>query len=439
MENYFDALIVGSGTSGTYLSFKLAKSNFKVLVIDKDKEEDICNRFDIIHFQYDDFLKHGLALPKEGDPDMVEIFHDVYTRSALDKNEKRNSINVYAAHFHMLFERLKGEAIKAGARFSFNTSYKEIIYNTQGNPIGIKAIKDSKPIEYYAGLIVDATGMSSSLRRDIKSQYMENFSITPLDRFYVTLSYVKWKDGTKTLTSTSYPYFKSWIAPCSFESGGIIGTGAVSSIAHAKEKQKHFLERIKVKDFELIKEEGGSTPYSRSPYSFISDNFLIIGDTALLTNPMSGEGMSYTLEFIDMALPTLKKALKENDFSALNLWPININYNRDKASIDSLIRSGIISVLAMSEEENDYLFEKNIIFKSDSDTEPNMIKELISGLFKGKISFKSFKLVLRQFSNGKKIFNHYKKFPSDISKYHKWVNKSNKIWKKIGHISYYDK
>jgi hypothetical protein len=60
----------------------------------------------------------------------------------------------------------------------------------------------------------------------------------------------------------------------------------------------------------------------------------------------------------------------------------------------------------MSEKENDYLFEKNIIFKSDSDKEPNMIKALISGLLKGRLSFKSFRLVLKQFSNGKKLFNH---------------------------------
>ena len=82
---------------------------------------------------------------------------------------------------------------------------------------------------------------------------------------------------------------------------------------------------------------------------------------------------------------------------------------------------------------------KNIIFKGEDDIEPNMMKTLISGLFKKRLSLKSFNLVLRQFSNGKKIYNHYKKFPIDIAQYHRWAKKSDRIWKKIGHISLYDK
>ena len=45
MEQY-DVVIVGACTAGTYFSSLLAKEGLKVLVIDKDKEEnsEICHR-----------------------------------------------------------------------------------------------------------------------------------------------------------------------------------------------------------------------------------------------------------------------------------------------------------------------------------------------------------------------------------------------------------
>ncbi|MFA5236089.1 MAG: FAD-dependent monooxygenase, partial [Bacilli bacterium] len=49
MANY-DVVIVGACTAGTYFSQLLAKRGLKVLVIDKDKEENLSKRLDIFHF-----------------------------------------------------------------------------------------------------------------------------------------------------------------------------------------------------------------------------------------------------------------------------------------------------------------------------------------------------------------------------------------------------
>ncbi len=439
MENKYDCLIVGSGTSGTYLAYRLSKLGFSVLVLDKEKEENVCNRFDLIHFPLNDFSKHQLETPNINDEDCVEIFHDGYTRSALDKNEKKNRKDIFAAHFHKLFLRFKKQAINEGAEFTYETEVKTILYDNKRKPNGLLLIKDNKAIRLYANLIVDATGIRSALRKHMHSDYVDPFYVSSMDRFYVVLTYVEWLDKKRTNEITSWPYYKSWVAPSDNEFGGLIGTGAVGSVEHALEKQEEFLNNVKIKDYKVIKTETGSTPYSRSPFSFVSDNFFICGDSACLTNPMSGEGMAMTFDYIDMALPTLEKCLRNKDCSVNNLWPINVEYNSKVGCFNNLIRTLVIALFYMSKEENDYLFEKNIIFKSDGDKEPNMLFALISGRLKRRISHKSFKKLIQQYTKGNKLCNHYKAYPKHPKDYKRWMNKANKLWNNAGKVAEYDK
>ena len=69
----------------------------------------------------------------------------------------------------------------------------------------------------------------------------------------------------------------------------------------------------------------GSTPYTRT-LSFVADNFMALGDSAGLTNPMSGEGIEYHFEFIKETLDAVCKALEDNDTSVEKFWPVNVIY-----------------------------------------------------------------------------------------------------------------
>ena len=69
----FDALIVGAGTAGTYLGWRLAKLGHSVVIIEKDKRENVGNRLDVIHFESDRIKKAGIPPFKPGEPDCIEI------------------------------------------------------------------------------------------------------------------------------------------------------------------------------------------------------------------------------------------------------------------------------------------------------------------------------------------------------------------------------
>ena len=110
----YDVIIVGACTSGTYFSNLLAKEGLRVLVIDKDKEEDLSKRLDIIHFTRDSYKEFGIEEAKEGDEDFVHNFTLVLSKSALDQNPKRETINVDVLHLPLFIKKLRKEAISNG-------------------------------------------------------------------------------------------------------------------------------------------------------------------------------------------------------------------------------------------------------------------------------------------------------------------------------------
>ena len=83
MEQY-DVVIVGACTAGTYFSSLLAKEGLKVLVIDKDKEENLSKRLDIFHFTRDSYKDFDIEESKPGDEEFVRYFDVCYSKSALD-------------------------------------------------------------------------------------------------------------------------------------------------------------------------------------------------------------------------------------------------------------------------------------------------------------------------------------------------------------------
>ena len=62
----FDVIIVGACTAGTYFSGLLAKKGLKVLVIDRDSEENLAKRLDIVHFTRDSYVEFAVEPSVEG-------------------------------------------------------------------------------------------------------------------------------------------------------------------------------------------------------------------------------------------------------------------------------------------------------------------------------------------------------------------------------------
>lgn len=89
-------------------------------------------------------------------------------------------------------------------------------------------------------------------------------------------------------------------------------------------------------------------------------------------------------------------------------------------------------IVDCSEEENDYEFEKSIIFVNDKENPLKFIFiKLINGLFHKKLKFKTVSSILKGLFLAFKLLIHYKKYPANPEKFDRWALKSDKIWSNI--------
>lgn len=435
MDKY-DVIVVGACTAGTYIANRIGKENHKVLVIDKDSVSDLSKRLDIFHFIYDCFKEFEIPETKKSDKEFVREFDTFYSFSALNNYKKTTHNKVYVMHLPLFIERLRKIAISNKVEFSFETEFKELIYDENNKICGLKAIKNGQEIIINTKMVIDASGIPSVVRKQINSQYIETFDIGPKDKFYVLLKYVELLDkNLKVETSTSWPFYKTWMAPEHSGKGAIIGVGASLSYDYARKCMDRFLSKIPLPKWKLMYEEMGCTPYRRPPLSFVSDNFLVIGDAACLTKPFNGEGVTACFTLAKYAGDIINECLNKNDFSVEALWKINVFYQSGEGAKYASERALIVGAINMNEKENDFLYKHSIVFKSDDEPEKDMVSEILSGLSKKEISLKAVLGLLKSSKNGHLLYEHYLNYPKSPEGYSKWSKKALKFWKKTGNIS----
>lgn len=431
MSNY-DVVIVGACTAGTYFSNLLAKQGLKVLVIDKDEEENLSRRLDIFHFTHQSFQDYGLEEAKSGDEEFVRNFDLCYSKSALDNYLKKSFLKVAVMHLPLFIKRLRKTALANGVTFRFGVSYDHLLYDEQKR---IKGIATKGGEEILARLVVDASGIPSVVRRSISDPFIEDFEIGPRDKFYVLLKYVELSDAKdKVELSTSWPYYKGWIAPQHSANGAIVGVGANLSYDYARKCMQKFESNIRLPKYKLQYEEMGCTPYRRPPFSFVTDGFLVIGDAACLTKPMNGEGITSAWVQCTPAADVVAEALKDGKYPSKEaLWKINTLYQRGEGAEFASLRATLIGAVDMSPRDNDYMFKESIVFKSDDEeVKGSMTSKLLKGVLSGQFSLKALASLMNSSNCGKKLEKHYKKFPDNPDDYFSWKKKADKLWDKAG-------
>lgn len=430
----YDVVIVGACTAGTYFAGLLAKGGLKVLVIDKDSEESLCKRLDIIHFTKDSYAQFGLEPSREGDPEFVRDFHICYSKSALNDHMKTNYLDVSVLHLPLFIRKLRNHAQSFGAEFRFSTAFRSLLYK-DGK---ISGIVTDQGEEIASRLVVDASGISAAVRRSICDPFIENFETGPRDKFYVLLKYVKLKDkNQKVELSTSWPYYKGWIAPQHQEGGAIVGVGANLSFDYARKCMAKFEAAVPLPEYDLQYEEAACTPYRRPPFSFVTDGFLVIGDAACLTKPINGEGIPSAWVQCTPAAQVVLEAMKDGAYPTKEaLWKINTIYQTGEGAAYAGERAMLIGAVDMSPEDNDFMYRNAIVFKSDDEKGPdNLVAALAKGVLKGEFSFHAFCALINATLKGEALKNHYQNYPVSPSGYAAWEKKALKLWKKAGSMA----
>ena len=278
---------------------------------------------------------------------------------------------------------------------------------------------------------------------------VENFVLSDEDMFYVLLRYVKLRHPEDYLEgSCGWPFFKSWIAPCEDPTGAIVGIGACHSYDYAEEMFGEMFRHIELPAHDIVRVERGCTPFTRPPYSFVTDRFVVSGDAACLTKPINGEGVTSSMAHLTIVANVLDRRLRTNDLSKEALWEINVKYNKaqgaDFASTRALL-TGVINAAKL--EEFTFAFESGMIsdeLMNAMNAGPELklspvflmkaAATLGAGILTGKVSRATIKAAGEAVKNANALKALYLNFPRDPSGLDAWRAEADRLWTTVGKI-----
>jgi flavin-dependent dehydrogenase len=445
MNQHCDILIIGAGTAGSYFGWQMARRGHSVVIAERSERSKVCNRLDVFHIDSVKFAEFEIPPPEESSPEFCVILEEGISYSPEGKYPKAVKYPFHVMRLPLFVQRLIALAESEGVRFKFSTAFSRLFY--QDGRIGGAVVKRGNHEETIrARLVVDASGINAVVRTSLPREYgVENFEIAPDEKFYVTLRYITWldPDQPRTVNSEGWTFYKAWVAPSFHERGAIIGIGATGSYEYGEDVFKEFAEAITLPPHQVDRIERGVTPYRRPPYSVVGDGFLCLGDSACLTKPFSGEGVTSGWTLCKIAAEVIDQALQEEGYlDADSLWPINVRYFRDQGAKFAGILATVPSAANTSKRENSYLFKKDVIFSEEDLTGMNrdfemhlttgkilrIVGVIVLGLLTGNYSFASLRALLRSVRISDRIRGHYQGFPDDRSDFTSWVNVAEDLW-----------
>ena len=449
MADSYDVLIVGAGTAGTYFGWQMAKRGRSVVILDRDPRDKVGKRLDVFHIDSNRFAEFDLPFPEPDSPDFCLVLEKSTSYSPEGRYPKVVRYPFHVMRLPLFLQRLFGLAESAGVSFRFSTDFIELTYE-DGRISGAKVRRGEDVSEIKARLVVDASGIGAAVRTSLPEDYgVENFKVGADEKFYVVLRYITWEapNQPRTTDLDGWTYYKTWLAPSYHENGALIGVGATGSYGRAEESLGEFFHAVELPPYKIDKKEKGVTPYRRPPYSLVGDGFICMGDSACLTKPFSGEGVTSAWTLCRIAVDVADEALRSGEYvSARSLWKINVLYFRGQGAKFAGILATVPAAANATREENSYLFRKDVIFSEEDLTDMNrnfevhmttgkilkILSAVILGLFTGNYSLTGLKALLRSVLVSGKIRSHYERYPEDPVALRDWVEKADHLWRKAG-------
>jgi geranylgeranyl reductase family protein len=329
----YDVIVSGAGPSGSQCAEKLAKSGFKVALIERDIDwrKPCGGGCSVRLLKYYPQLKKYNLINKHT---IVMYSADFSKFQYTYENRKEYSFVMDRLDLDNI---IRNAAIDAGAElFDKNLSYDFIYKNQQKT--GIKTKTPGTINEFYGKIIVIADGMGSKLA--LKSGIRPIWKIEDLG-----LAKCAILEGNNNLNPNSvYFYFKNyygygWIFPINnkrFNLGVITfyqdnlnfnGNKLYNKFINEPEIKKNLPESNYKQIWAGAYPEPANGVLDKSLYD---DNLIIIGDAAGFVSPISGEGLHASIVSGNIAAQTIINALEREDYSKTTLKQYKFHPNIKK-------------------------------------------------------------------------------------------------------------
>lgn len=308
-----DVIIIGGGPAGLSAAKAAASKGLRVLLLEKSLEIGYP-----VHTSGGSWTKEmkELGIPEK-------FIHPIYHLDVLSENSKftidYTKPEICIIDIRGVYQYLAEEASLAGVVILTNTIAREPIY-TDGKLCGVKAVRNGKLVEFKAKMIIDASGFSSVIVRQIGIE-KKNISYGNGAEFEIITNAWQQDKTAIMLGSTFSPVGYAWVFPYGKNRVRVgIGVVAPKCMANPLELLEKFMNSDheitrQLKPYSIIEVHLGAVPNSGYIEKSYADNLLIAGDSAGQVLGMAGEGIRLALDIGSMAGVTAAKAIVKKDTS----------------------------------------------------------------------------------------------------------------------------
>ncbi len=462
----YDVIVAGGGLAGTITAQSIShysNQNLKILVVDRNTEflpgrkslagwvcGDACSKEAV------DFMSNRIKVEWT----RPEIEHDVKGVMAFSP-DKETAIPFdgegYMLNRQKLPEIQNERCKKMGIEFEYEINLTGLIYDGQ-QVIGIQGIdnKTKQPFKKTSKIVVDATGVTSTLRNGLQNSTKVEKIIDRRD-LESTGRYIMYFDqGQKDLTEFDPDYCiihldqdiapggYGWVFPKG-ENKVNIGLGIEKSFLDKRNNRlgkkdnvaslmKEYLERNKAiknsrlsEDPEDINNNSGVFQVSvrRQNDCMVSGGYMLVGDSAWMPKAIDAGGIGPALIAGAIIGNNISQAIEANDVSEASLWQYNIDFIKEygyKTAGLELFR-GLVQ--QMTNEQISYgmkHFLGNLDIESISKGEhPNFSGLGKIGMIIRGVMNKTVAKALRYTSEQNEwLVEHYYNYPKDPSGFDEW-------------------
>ncbi len=328
-KKLYDVVIAGAGPAGAGTALHLARMGYHVAVVDKAgfPRDKVCGDGLTSHILFEmnelGLLDEFLQLPQKNIIRGVRFYAP--SRQHVDfRNCFRNHFNHDFCYIFKRkdFDNFLLEKLKQDTNIIFRERFRvtdiglaaENVYLANGTE------------KIYGKVLVGADGAGSlTARKLLNFRHNWKHTFLTMQCYYKNLQPIYDNDVMEAYSMHNFIPGYIWIFP-GVENTYNIGLGVNAGIAQKKKLnikkffrqvlEEHPLFTQRLKGAERISPlRGGIIPFSKGKRKISGKRFLLVGDAASITNPVTGEGIAYGMNTGRIAAGHLHECLQNNDFS----------------------------------------------------------------------------------------------------------------------------
>lgn len=359
------AIIAGAGHGGLVAGRRLAQLGWRVILAEKGERETL-------GYDWEDTVpkftlaEAGLPTPADEDLSFMEqmCYFSANKKKPLVAPGGKSDTIIYADR-RTLLQKLLENAEESGVEMLFGC---EILWATYdlNRVTGVTCRWREETLTLKADLVIDAAGMDSPVRRSLPARFGIEREISRLDTIHVWRGYYENRTGERAVPPYNVYFFHNGKPGMDWaitnEDNVDILVGAFGHLLQCEIDAA-------VEDFRAIYPYMGETllrggyadhiPLRRTLPVFVFNGYAAVGNSACMTEPLSGSGLMLSVKAGNLLADVLKES--DGDTTAWGLWPYNRDYIRTCAERyydDLLIKKFLAGLKA---EDIDFFIDKNIL------------------------------------------------------------------------------